>query len=100
MQTASKVRVSDAQHGVLHQLYKFGPINTVEIAGPPGMDGKRKVKLDTGRLTTATLAKLVTMGLVTVSHGEIFRPTDATGRKGHPRRPVCISITAEGLAQL
>lgn len=94
------MKLSDAQFGALHQLREFGPINTFEIAGPADMSGKRKTKLDTGQLSAATLSKLVTMGLVAVSHGEIFRPTDATGRKGHPRRPVCISITADGLGHL
>lgn len=94
------MKISDAQFGVLHQLKEFGPINTYEIAGPAGMDGKRKTKLDTGKVSAAALANLVTMGLVAVSYGEIFRPTDATGRKGHPRRNVCISITADGLGHL
>ena len=94
------MKLSDAQFGVLHQLKEFGPINTLEIAGPPGMDGKRKVKLETGKLTAATLAKLLDMGLVAISRGEVFRPTDATGKRGHQRRPVCISITAEGLGQI
>lgn len=93
------MKLSDAQFGALHQLREFGPINTVEIAGPPGMDGKRKTKLDTGKLTAATLSKLVSLGLVAIVHGEIYRPTDATGRKGHPRRNVCISITTKGLDQ-
>lgn len=94
------MKISDAQHGVLHQLREFGPINTVEIAGPPDMSGKRKTKLETSKVSAATLAKLVSMGLVAVSRGEVYRPTDATGRKGHPRRNVCISITADGLGHL
>lgn len=94
------MKISAAQFGVLHQLHEFGPINTYEIAGPVGMDGKRKVKLETSKLTAATLAKMVELGLVAVSRGEVFRPTDATGRSGNPRRPVCISITSEGIGHL
>lgn len=69
-------------------------------AGPAGMDGKRKVKLECPALNAATLAKLEQAGLVAVSRGEIYRPKDATGRNGHPRRNVCISITADGLGYL
>lgn len=94
------MRISDAQHGVLHQIKEFGPINTSEVYGPRDMAGKRKVKLETGKLTAATLDKLVSLGLVAVSRGKAYRPTDATGRRGHERCPICISITVDGLAKL
>ncbi len=94
------MRISDAQYGVLHQLKEFGPINTSEVYGPLNMAGERKVKLETGKLTKTTLDKLVSLGLVAVSHGEPYRPADATGRRGHTRRPICISITVDGLVKL
>lgn len=94
------MKLSDAQFGALSTLYQHGPINAVEVAGPAGMDGKRKIKLECHALNVATLTKLEAAGLVAVSRGDIYRPTDAAGRKGHPRRNVCISITAEGLGYL
>lgn len=92
--------LSDAQFGALISIREHGPINAVEVASAPGMDGKRKVKLECHVLNMATLAKLEQAGLVAVSRGEIYRPKDAAGRNGHPRRDVCISITAAGLGCL
>lgn len=94
------MKLSDAQFAVLHQLREFGPINTHEIYGPVGMDGKRKAKLETGMLTAATLGKLCEMGLVAVSRGEAFRPANAVGARGNKRVPICISITADGLGHI
>lgn len=94
------MKLSDAQYGALSTLREFGPVNAVEVLGPPAMDGKRKVKLECHVLNVTTLAKLEDAGLAAVSRGVIYQPTDATGRKGHQRRNVCISITAEGLGQL
>ena len=91
------MKISDAQWGVLHQLKEFGPINTHAIHGPKDMSGKRKTRLETHLLTEATLTKLVDLGLVTVSYGQAFFPLDATGRKGHKRRPICIAISTVGL---
>lgn len=91
------MKLSDAQFGVLSTLNEFGPVNAVEIEGSLGMDGTRKAKLECHVLNAATLAKLEDAGLVAVSRGTTYRPTDATGRKGRPRRNVCISITADGL---
>lgn len=94
------MKLSDAQFGALVSIREHGPINAVEVAGAPGMDGKRKVKLECHLLNVVTLAKLEQAGLVAVSRGEIYRPKDATGRNGHPRRNVCISITSDGLGCL
>lgn len=94
------MKLSDAQFGALISLREHGPINAVEVASAPGVDGKRKIKLECHVLNMATLAKLEQAGLVAVSRGEIYRPRDATGRNGHPRRNVCISITSDGLGHL
>lgn len=94
------MKLSDAQYGALVSIREHGPINAVEVASAPGMGGKRKVKLECHILNVATLAKLEQAGLVSVTRGEIYRPKDATGRNGHPRRNVCISITADGLGCL
>jgi len=94
------MKLSDAQFGTLTTLREHGPVNAIEVAGPAGMDGKRKTKLECHLLNAATLAKLEGAGLVAVSRSEFYRPKDATGRAGKPRRNVCISITAEGLGQL
>lgn len=94
------MKITDAQFGLLHQLREFGPINTHEVHGPRGMDGKRKVKLETSKLTAATLERLCEMGLVAVSRGDPFYPPNAVGKGGHKRVPICISITADGLGAL
>jgi len=94
------MKLSDAQFGALSTIHNHGPINAVEVAGPADMSGKRKIKLECHVLNAATLAKLEGDGLVAVTRGEIYRPTDATGRKGHPRRNVCISITSDGMGHL
>ena len=94
------MKLTDAQFGVLHQLREFGPINTYEVEGPPNMAGKRKVRLETSKLTSATLDALLAKKLVTVSRGEAFRPTDATGKPGHKRRPIYIDISLDGLTAI
>lgn len=94
------MKLSPAQHGVLHQLKEFGAINTTEVLGPPNMAGVAKAKLETTQVTAATINTLVGMGLVAVSRGEVYRPKDATGRPGNKRRNVCISITADGLGAI
>ena len=94
------MKLSDGQFGALSTLAQFGPKTAVQIAGPVGMDGKRKLSLQWNVATAATLTKLVDAGLAVVVPGEIERPTDATGRKGRPRRTLTISITEAGRAAL
>lgn len=68
-------------------------------AGPAGMDGKRKVKLECPALNAATLAKLEQAGLVAVSRGEIYRPKDATAIRAATsayQSPLTASATCKG----
>lgn len=92
--------LSDAQYCALTSVRDHGPINAQEVLQPPAMDGSRKVKLECHLMAAPTLAKLEAAGFVSVSRGEIYRKSDATGRKGNKRRSVCISITDDGIAAL
>lgn len=94
------MRLSDSQHGVLHTLREFGPQKAVEVHGPRGMDGKRKIKLEWAGAPLATLTKLESAGLVTVQRAEPVRPVNAVGGKGHPRVALTITITDAGRAAL
>ena len=94
------MRLSDSQRGTLYSLAEFGPQEAVEVHGPRGMDGKRKVKLEWRGAPLATLTKLEGAGLVSVVRHEPKRFFDAVGKAGHPRIRLTISITEAGRAAL
>ena len=96
MKMATKVKLSNAQWGALHQLADFGPIEAKEIVMPPAMDGSRRTKLDCHYFTAATLSMLETAGLVAVMRNQAARPTNACGKAGHQRIALVIHITDEG----
>jgi hypothetical protein len=97
---AAQMKISDAQFGALSTLREFGSINAVEVRVPDDMNGKFKVKLECHVMNVATMRKLEAAKLVAVSRGATYQLTDATGLRGHARRNVCISITADGLGYL
>ena len=93
--------LSDTQFAVLNCLNEFGMKTAIEVLGPIGMDGKRKVaRLEWNVANKVTLAKLEGAGFVSVKRAEPTRPADATGRLGHPRREISIEITDAGRAAL
>ena len=95
------MKLSDTQFGVLDCLNKFGMKTAIEVLGPVGMDGKRKVsRLEWNVANKVTLAKLEDNGLVSVKRATSERFADATGKLGHPRRTIYIEITEAGKAAL
>ena len=94
------MKISDAQFSALSTLREFGPIRAVEVQGPPGMDGKRRVRLECRVMNNATLAKLQSEGLVDVSRKPLPRVKNAVGNVGHPRIALTITATEAGLAAL
>lgn len=94
------MKLSDAQFGALSTLREFGPIRAVEVQGPRGMDGKRKTKLECHVMNIATLSKLQSDGLVTVSRTPLPRVKNAVGKVGHPRIALTITATETGISAL
>lgn len=94
------MKLSPAQFGTLHTLAAFGPQQAVEVHGPRGMDGKRKIKLKWHAAPGPTLAKLEDASLVTVTRVDAGRPMNAVGKAGHRRINLTIAITDAGRAAL
>lgn len=94
--TIVPVKLTDSQHGTLHTLAEFGPQKAVEVHGPRGMDGKRKVKLEWHAASIVQLRSLEDRGLVAVDRSEAPRPVNAVGKLGHKRVALIIAITQAG----
>jgi hypothetical protein len=94
------MKLTDAQFGTLNTLAEFGPQQAVEVHGPRGMDGKRKVRLEWRGVSAQALAKLSSDGLVHVARKPLPRPVNAVGKAGHPRTALTISITDAGRESL
>lgn len=92
------MKLSDAQWGALRQIVDHGPISAEEIVMPPAMDGSRRTKLQCHCLSQATLQRLETAGLVTVTRTPEARPVNAVGRAGHRRNAITVQITDAGRA--
>lgn len=93
------MKLTDAQFSALHALAEFGPKEMVEVHGPRGMDGKRKITVQ-GIMSAPTLARLEQAHLVTVDRGGSVRPANAVGKPGHIRFPLTVAITEAGRAAL
>jgi hypothetical protein len=96
MTSRSIYECTDAQFGALHQLATYGPADATEIEGPLAMDGTCRVKLQCRVMSPATLRVLEDAGLVSVSRELIGRPISATGKRGHRRYSLTITITDIG----
>lgn len=90
------MKLTDAQFGFLSTLQEFGPRDAIEVVGPPAMDGKRKVKLESHLGSSATLAALERAGFVDVRRESLGRPKNAVGKRGHERIQLWIKITDSG----
>lgn len=94
------MKLSDAQFGALSTLAQFGPKELVEIHGPRGMDGRRKITVQ-GLMSAPTLAKLEQAHLIAVDRsGKGSRPVNAVGKSGNLRFSLIVSITEAGRAAL
>lgn len=94
------MKLSPAQFATLHTLAQYGAKQAVEVHGPRGMDGKRKVTLQWNVANAVTLAKLEDAKLVTVARDEGERPVSAIGKRGHRRVNLVIAINDAGRAAL
>ena len=92
--------LTDAQFGTLHRLAEHGPAEAIEVAGPRGMDGKRKVKLQWDGTSKSALDKIEAAGWVKIERTPLPTPINAVGGKGNPRRKITIAITDAGRAAL
>lgn len=90
------MKLTDSQHGTLHSLAQFGPQDAVEVHGPRGMDGKRKIKLEWRGAPSSQLAALEGRGLISVTRTEAPRPVNAVGKAGHRRVALKIEISQAG----
>jgi hypothetical protein len=95
--TGKAMKLSDSQFGTLHALAEFGSQDAIEVHGPKGMDGKRKIKLEWRGTPSTQLANLESRGLVSVIRTDAPRPVNAVGKAGHRRVALKISITPDGL---
>lgn len=93
------MKLTDAQFGALSTLERFGPKVLVEVHGPRGMDGKRRITVQ-GIMSAPTLASLEQAHLIAVDRGTSARPVNAVGRPGYLRFPLTVSITDAGRAAL
>lgn len=93
------MKLTDAQFSALHTLAEFGPKELVEVHGPRGMDGKRKITVQ-GIMSAPTLAKLEQAHMISVRRDGAVRPVDAVGRPGHTRFPLTVEITDAGRAAI
>ena len=94
------MKLSDAQFGILDRLAVHGPATAIEIAGPRGIDGKRKVSLQWDGTSKASLDKIQAAGWVTIARKPLPAPVNAVGAKGNPRVQITITITEAGRAAL
>jgi hypothetical protein len=91
------MKLTDAQFCLLNRLAEYGPAkDAVEIAGPRGMDGKRKIKLQWDGTSKAALDKIEAAGWVAITRERLPTPVNAVGGKGNPRTGLTISITDAG----
>lgn len=94
------MKLSASQSGALYALRDYGPKDAVEVAGPPGMDGSRKMKLECHLMSMPTLNRLEQLGAISVERGEFYRLKNAVGKSGLRRRDLRITITEAGRAAL